>query len=521
MSAEIIFQLLYFLNVRFTKKYILENFSRSSELIDLNAVTILLDYYNIDSLLVKISKNELTEIDYPCITSVKDKDEKFQYIVLTGVKNNKVYYINNEGKNITITLNEFLKLWSMICILLDATEQKGEVNYYTNKKQNKVKRYNILLSTSMLCFGFLLIVDNIPLEVLSFSTACLIITKLVGVFISFSIISKNIGLKNKIFNSICSTSGKFNCEEVLNSPNSPFLGLNLPEIGITYFTSTLIFLILTVANNSFWEILTILNLFSVSFSFISFYYQAFKIKAWCSLCLIVLALFWLEFLALTMVKDVSLSNLYLLNSQTIGISIMILSAVYVSIFFLKNHKVKLENFRTQRLRYFLFKENIDTINVVMNNGIHLKHPNISDDFEIGNKSNPKHKLIIVTNPHCKACITKYSELRELIITFREYISIKVVISYDLRSIELTNYMMQYLEIGKDKLEFLDFCFNRTTNLETINKNYPIKLDQNKANFQIWLQSNELNYTPCYILNNRIIHSEYDLKHLTRYLKNAL
>ncbi|MGB3466282.1 MAG: vitamin K epoxide reductase family protein, partial [Cyclobacteriaceae bacterium] len=443
MSAEIIFLLLNFLKVRFTKKYILENFTESSKVIDLSAVTILLDYYGVDSLLVKISKNELTEIDYPCITSVKNKYGMFQYIVLTDVKNDSVYYFNNEGKNITIKINEFLKAWSMICILLDATEIKEEVGYSTNKKRNRIKRNSVLLSISLLCLGFIFIVDKIPLEILSFPIVFLIIIKLVGAVISFSILSKNIGLNSKILDNICGKTSKFDCEKVLNSPNSSLFGINLTEIGITYFVATTVILLLTMRNNSFWEILIILNLFSVSFSFVSIYYQAFKIKAWCSLCLFILILFWLEFLTLTMHKDVSLSNLYSLQLQTVGISIMISSALYISIFFLKNNKIKLENFRNQRLRYFLFKENIDTISLIIKNGIHLNYPSLNDGLEIGNRSNPQNKLIIVTNPHCNACRTKYSELRELIVTFREYLSIKVIISYDSRFINLTHYMMQY------------------------------------------------------------------------------
>ncbi|MEL6557264.1 MAG: vitamin K epoxide reductase family protein [Bacteroidota bacterium] len=519
MSIKIIFQLLDLLNVQYTRKYILDNYSQSNNTIDLNAVTILLDYFHIDSLLVKISKDELDELDFPCLTSLEDEDGKLQYIVLTEVRDDRVEYIDHSEKKITASLSDFLDKWSMICILIDATDQKAENNYQTNKKQNRIRKNISSFTALFLCIGFLLAVSNISFAVFTLPLVSLLIIKLIGIFVTLSIISKEIGLKSKIFDNIC-TSGKFDCAKVVRSPNSSFLGFNLSEVGVTYFTATTILLLLTTSEQSFWQILTILSFIGLAFTFFSLYLQAFKLKSWCFLCLIVLALIWLEYLAIILFKGISLTDLSLINTQTIGISLLTLSAISLSVYYLRNSRIRLETFRNQRLKYFLFKEKIDNIDILMKNGTPLRSPNISDHLEIGSSS-AEHQLTIVTHPHCKACRNKYPELREVLQTFSEYISIKVVISYDVRFIELTHYMMQYLERGEDKLGFLDFCFTKTTNLESIRKHFPIDLEQNKPDFQRWLKVNELDYTPCYILDNRIVDTDFELKHLTRYLKNVL
>ena len=73
------------------------------------------------------------------------------------------------------------------------------------------------------------------------------------------------------------------CNNILTSEYSQLLGIiSWAEIGFSYFVFNLLVILL---NPSWVRYLCIMNLFTLPYTFWSIWYQKYKMKTWCILCL--------------------------------------------------------------------------------------------------------------------------------------------------------------------------------------------------------------------------------------------
>jgi hypothetical protein len=72
----------------------------------------------------------------------------------------------------------------------------------------------------------------------------------------------------------------------------------MADLGVLYFAGTLLVLVSSAFSPDFYYhvlYLGVLNLFTLPYTLFSVAYQAFRVRKGCALCLIVQAVFWLEF----------------------------------------------------------------------------------------------------------------------------------------------------------------------------------------------------------------------------------
>ncbi len=125
----------------------------------------------------------------------------------------------------------------------------------------------------------------------------IVILKIIGFSASLLLILGELG--HPLFDRICPKWEKINCQAVMESPASKLLGLiPLADIGGVYFSGGIILICFSVNNHYFFHqiyFLAILNLLTLPYTIFSVMYQAFVVRYWCFLCLIVQLIFWLEF----------------------------------------------------------------------------------------------------------------------------------------------------------------------------------------------------------------------------------
>jgi uncharacterized membrane protein len=125
----------------------------------------------------------------------------------------------------------------------------------------------------------------------------IIILKLIGFGASFLLILGELG--HPLFDSICPKWEKIDCHAVMQSPASKLFGLiPMADIGAVYFSGGIILICFSVIHPNFFNqvyVLAALNLLTLPYTIFSLLYQAFAVKYFCFLCLIVQLIFWLEF----------------------------------------------------------------------------------------------------------------------------------------------------------------------------------------------------------------------------------
>lgn len=121
----------------------------------------------------------------------------------------------------------------------------------------------------------------------------LMFVDMAGLFFSHLLILKQLRVHSRMAERVCGVIEKEGCSKVLATDASSFMGLfHWSEVGVAYFGISLVTLI---AFPSAWPMLAAVNVCCLPFTFWSVWYQHWRAKAWCTLCLCVQCLLWVQF----------------------------------------------------------------------------------------------------------------------------------------------------------------------------------------------------------------------------------
>src|SRR5690606_39071531 len=251
-----------------------------------------LQEWGVETLAVKISTEQLTEIPFPAISHLHDSGN---FIVINGFCDDKIEYVDSSNGLTKEAITKFQSKWSGVVLLVQATEKSGEPDYKTKRRAELFNSVGTTLSLLLAGALILLPVFSLPLSLLP-----LYAIKILGCIFSIMLLLKQFGNTSPMVNSICRLGGKLDCDAVIHSPASKLFGIvHLSELGVLYFLGSIIFIGLSGFNSyssAGW--LLVLNSLVLPFTLFSVYYQWRVLKKWCPLCLAVMAIFWFEFITL-------------------------------------------------------------------------------------------------------------------------------------------------------------------------------------------------------------------------------
>lgn len=116
---------------------------------------------------------------------------------------------------------------------------------------------------------------------------------LFGLWITYLLVQKSMSIKSAVADKVCGVIQAGGCDSILKTDASSFFGIfSWSEVGITYFGISLLTMLISPASIHW---LGIINLCCLPFSFWSVWYQKFRAKHWCTLCLCVQLSLWLQF----------------------------------------------------------------------------------------------------------------------------------------------------------------------------------------------------------------------------------
>lgn len=288
-NTNILNTILSLLNVRYTKVYTEHLLDDSPHGYSLYGLSNMLSVYGIDSVAVDVKdkQQDIHELELPFVAYTS-----CNYAVVTSVDKERVDYVCNR-KPMSMPLDDFLKMWSGIALLVKASAKSIEPGYSTHRRLDTLN-----IGQNVLFFIALLTLAAIGYSVNrlygSWPHNILLATNLIGLYISYLLILKQLHIHSAQADKICSSIRKGDCNKVLDSPAASFLGIiGWSEVGFGYFLSNLLILLFLPA---LFPYLVIVNTCAVCYSFWSVGYQTFVIKFFCPLCLIVQAIFWVVFL---------------------------------------------------------------------------------------------------------------------------------------------------------------------------------------------------------------------------------
>lgn len=152
----------------------------------------------------------------------------------------------------------------------------------------------------------------------TWQTAALLGTTLGGFVVAISIVQQELGISNDLTERLCHAGKNTDCDAVMHSKGSRFAKqLAWADAGIIYFTGYSLLLVTAFYNNSAGSIylLALLSVATIPFTLFSLYYQWRVVKKWCPLCLMTVAVLWVQF---GLTAYVTLSQFTLSNGEGKG-----------------------------------------------------------------------------------------------------------------------------------------------------------------------------------------------------------
>ena len=394
--------ILSLLNVKYTNKYANAYFNEHPYKYSLFGLSKMLNHYRVHNKGIKvINKEDIHIMEVPFIAHIGN-----EFVTVKNISNENISYYWHQ-KKLTIPIKDFLDIWSGITLVPEVSIMSAEPDY----KQHRNEELEISISKTLLILaGILLVIISFYQNPFSHSWEfiLLLILNLSGAYISYLLTQKQINTHSKIAEKICSLFSSNDCNDVLSSSAAKFLGvIGWGELGLSYFLSNTFLLLFVPKLLSY---LVLLNMFGLCYSFWSIWYQKFRAKAWCPLCLIVQLIFWLLFITSLLFGLVQLPNFTILD--------ILSTALVYGIPFLLIHLLLPSQITSKKLtevtqQFNHLKMNEKVFISTLKEQTFYEIPKDLSTIVFGNP-NAQNTITVFSNPHCGPCARMHNKIEKLL-----------------------------------------------------------------------------------------------------------
>ncbi len=291
MTPTIFSDFLGALRVKHTREYS-DNCFRTMPFSTLFGFSRLLGQYGIPTQCIRLAdKSQLSRLPLPFVAK-----EGAGFVIVTAFSTAPDgsqlvdYEYFHERK--TLTLSKFVDRFDGTVLLAFPTPQSAEPDYGKHRFYEIAGRVKLwLLLAAALCIGVYGFVESGLWR--HVSTCLLTAISLGGVYVCWLLLLKSLKVKSKTADRFCGVLQEHGCDTVLEQKASSFFGLfSWSEVGMAYFGITTLTLLLFPG---MLPQLALINGCCLPFTIWSISYQKFVIKTWCTLCVTVQTLLWLQF----------------------------------------------------------------------------------------------------------------------------------------------------------------------------------------------------------------------------------
>jgi uncharacterized membrane protein len=406
--------------------------------------------WNIDHYPLKLSKQEILDLEPPYIAHMGGARGQLAFVEKTG--DSRVTFLINKKQRIVKSASEFSENLSGGVIVVDPDKKSGESGYREKKETQFIKASLLpVIIISTLLVGMYIFLSRAG----SFSDSSiyplLFATKAVGIAASIFLVLHEFKVHTRIVDKICGFSSGVDCDGVLSSDASRIFGnINLSDAGIIYFTSTLFYILAAPAVSQLW-LLAVVSAASVVFPVYSIYYQGFRLRKWCPFCLVVLVVLIAEFIILFPL--LGLISISLVDVLRLAAFFTLVTAVWI---LYKNYFELSGDFNNEHYSYLRFKSNPGIFKFLLQENGYADIPETPGSLVFGNPDAAV-KVTAFLSLSCNPCAGAFKEIKVLLDSTNQVrVNIVLSISPDERSQKLAGHIYSlYNTEGKEKaLEFI-------------------------------------------------------------------
>lgn len=521
-------KILNLLRIKHTTKFLRDCIYTHPDYHSLLAISDTLEKYSIESLPVKINWSKLTKVPLPCVIQVETKGVT-NFFVLNSISGNKVTYFNDQNKIVNSSKEDFLDIWTGVCLLIESNEKSGEIGIEKKLKSKRALDFlKIFVFVLILAWTAesLLSSEIIADFTLTIYTIFYTTLKIVGIIAAFFLLWLEIDQFNPSLQKFCTGNNKkTNCNSVLSSKYSKLFNgtISLSILGFSYFFGTTVYLIINNFSFASLSILSILSIINVPIIIISVYYQGIVIKQWCKFCIIIQVLLTGEIFV------INLSRFYkTIPHITDLFSLLLLLITPILIWrLLKPLLTKEKEVNTLKSNFKKIKYNKNVFESFLLKSKKIETPTNGLGISLNSKS-AKYNIVKVCNPYCSPCAKAHTPIENLLNDGKINLQILFTATDDPKDIKVKP-VSHFLAIDskgnkaeiKDALD--DWYCAKKKDYEDFRRRYPIReeidLQKNKIKeMRLWCDKENITHTPTIFINGYELPKEYGVNDLVEVLK---
>ncbi|MDE6157922.1 MAG: hypothetical protein K2K22_05025 [Muribaculaceae bacterium] len=214
------------------------------------------------------------------------------FVIVTAITADTVSFRDALAEGVQTTdIADFCRRWTGVLLLAYPGADSKEPDYASHRFTeigNAAKRW-VLAAALLFVLAYLFVTRRLYTSV---SLTLLAAVSAAGLYVTWHLVLKSLGIKSRHGDAICGIIDRSGCHTVLDTSASKFFGLfGWSEVGLSYFGVTLGCLLLFPQHTGW---LALVNACCCPFSFWSIWYQKYRAKAWCTLCLLSQGCLWLS-----------------------------------------------------------------------------------------------------------------------------------------------------------------------------------------------------------------------------------
>ncbi|RED25176.1 vitamin K epoxide reductase family protein [Flavobacterium cutihirudinis] len=471
------------------------------------AITDSLDLLSIENAAVRVSKEQIVDLPENFLAYFKDElsvVEKFKnYVRITTVK---------KGMQ-KIPYEKFLLDWNGVIVAIEPNT--------TISRENLKIEYNWLkyFLPFVLLTGLSFFYNPYSLFSLIF-----LITSTFGLVVSVLIVQEKLGFNNSFISKFCNLSSNSSCNSVINfnEGNQNWL-FNFSDLPLLFFSSSLIAILIRPLESSIF--IGFLSLLAIPIIVSSIWIQKFEIQKWCTMCLAVSFLIFVQSL-IWFASDLFTLSFSFENIFPFLFSFIVLMPIWLVI---KGHlKNILENENSLK-DLKKFKRNYSLLNFLSKKVTYTHGFDDLRGLSFGNR-NAVVKLTIILSPSCGHCYKTFKEAFDLVLKFPDKIFLSILFNVNPENADnpYKTVVERLLTINRSTpgktVEAISDWYIKRMNLKKWLKKWHVEnvsmMTIQEINKQYeWCSKNNFNYTPVKIVNEKLFPSEYELNELKCFLND--
>ncbi|WP_341841541.1 vitamin K epoxide reductase family protein [Chitinophaga caseinilytica] len=493
------------------------------------SISEVLTMHGVENICASFPQEQLADIPPPYIAQIKDEKHPGDYFtVVKSCNNRQVIYLDpHSGKWVTVQANRFTRLFTGVILLAEALPNAGEAQYNLKRREerwNSIKTYLPAIALTLITIA-VAARAAVQLGTGALLPVMFTLLSLLGCGVGTILMWFDLDRFNPAVQQFCRRSNKVNCNAVLQSDRARFAGFSWSEIGISYFSGQLLFLLtqgissLPVIAAAGW-----ISLAALPYVFYSIFVQARVLKQWCLLCLMVQGILLAQgAAALTLILPV--------NTMPPMLPMGILAAFTASAFLLvqlvKPMLKQNKQYRHVRRQYTRLRFQPEVFQSILQRQRQVTHDPAGLGLVMGNPE-AKHTVVKVCNPYCGPCATAHVPLHELA-ELNENVNIRIIFTTsenpeDPRRLPVSHLMAiaEEYDPATTKSALDSWYTAKEKDYAAFAARFPVKADLQQKNTKIaamaeWCTKVGIEHTPTLFVDNYELPESYSVHDLRNFL----